>query len=141
MRSYFRFAIFVMIFVFLAACQARPEATLPVEPEPTAEDLPALITSITPEEVAPVVDAKTGKVSVLFSGYMGACETLNIVVSKPDENNRINAKVYTVNENPEQVCIEIALKFDKIIELGTLTPGEYSILVNDTDQIISFIVE
>ena len=61
------------------------------------------------------------------------CSELRVVVSDPDEQNRIAVEIYTVID-PAAICIQVLEEFDINIPMGTFEDGEYSVWVNGVES-------
>jgi hypothetical protein len=57
------------------------------------------------------------------------CDYLRIVVSEPDEQNRVNVDVYRLVD-PAGICIQMLESFDVNVSLGSLETGRYEVYVN-----------
>ncbi len=57
------------------------------------------------------------------------CHHLRVIVSAPDEQNRIQVEVYSVTD-PNVMCIQVLEPFDVRVSLGDFTEGEFSVWVN-----------
>jgi hypothetical protein len=65
-------------------------------------------------------------------GWKGnPCQQLRVVVSEPDDENRIDVEIYTLIE-PDAVCIQVLESLDINIPLGSFASGEYTVRVNGT---------
>jgi len=65
-------------------------------------------------------------------GWKGTpCHDLRIVVSEPDEQNRIHVEAYTVVD-PDVICIQMLEGFDVNVPLGAFESGEYTVWLNGT---------
>jgi hypothetical protein len=57
------------------------------------------------------------------------CNELRLNVNPPDSENKIIADAYSVID-PSKVCTEVLEPFQEYIDLGTFSPGHYSVWVN-----------
>lgn len=57
------------------------------------------------------------------------CDYLRILVSKSDEQYRINVEVYRLVD-PAGICIQMLESFDVNVSLGALEAGHYEVYVN-----------
>lgn len=57
------------------------------------------------------------------------CHQLQTEVSGPDANNRIEVRVYALVD-PEIMCAQVIEPFETMVELGSLNPGRYQVLLN-----------
>jgi hypothetical protein len=65
-----------------------------------------------------------------IEGWKGnPCQQLRVVVSEPDDQNRIDVEVYTVLES-DVVCIQVLEGLDINIPLGSFASGEYTVRLN-----------
>jgi hypothetical protein len=65
-----------------------------------------------------------------LEGWKGnPCQQLRVIVSEPDDQNRIEVEVYTVMD-PDEICIQVLENLDINIPLGSFESGEYSVWVN-----------
>ena len=58
------------------------------------------------------------------------CHQLRVIVSPPDEQNRIQVETYSVTD-PNVMCIQVLEPFDVRMAIGDFTEGEFSVWVND----------
>ena len=66
------------------------------------------------------------------AGWKGnPCQQLRVVVSDPDDQNRIDVEIYTLIE-PDAVCIQVLESLDINVPLGSFESGEYTVWVNGT---------
>jgi len=57
------------------------------------------------------------------------CHLLRVSVEKPDNENRIKVKIYSVYD-PGEVCIQMIKPFDTSIPLGSYQSGTYTVYIN-----------
>ncbi|MBU0510345.1 MAG: hypothetical protein KJ638_01415 [Chloroflexi bacterium] len=57
------------------------------------------------------------------------CHQLRVIVSEPDDQNRIQVEAYSVTD-PNVICIQVLEPLDVRVSLGDFTEGEFSIWVN-----------
>jgi len=57
------------------------------------------------------------------------CHHLRVIVSAPDEQNRIQVEAYSITD-PNVMCIQVLEPFDVRVSLGDFTEGEFSLWVN-----------
>ena len=58
------------------------------------------------------------------------CHQLRVIISEPDEQNRIQVEVYSVTD-PDVMCIQVLEPFDVQVSIGDFTEGEFSFWVNE----------
>lgn len=66
---------------------------------------------------------------VLKGSLPTPCNQLRVIAKSPDEQNRIQVKVYSITD-PEMVCIQVEEPFEANIGLGSFDPGHYSVWAN-----------
>ncbi len=57
------------------------------------------------------------------------CHQLRVIVSEPDEQNRIQIEAYSITD-PNVICTQVLEPFDVRVSLGDFTEGEFSVWVN-----------
>jgi hypothetical protein len=71
-----------------------------------------------------------GEVLLHLSGSLPTpCHRLRAEVSKPDKDNRILVKVYSLID-PNQTCIQVIQPFDSQFSLGSMKSGNYTLWIN-----------
>jgi hypothetical protein len=70
------------------------------------------------------------QISLSISGDLPTpCNELRVKIDRPDPENKINIDVYSVVD-PDKVCIQVLEPLQEYIDLGTYSPGHYSVWVN-----------
>ncbi len=77
-----------------------------------------------------LIDSQPGRASVTLRGTLPTpCHQLRVVVSQPDETNKIDLEVYSVVD-PAVICITMVQPFEASIQLGSFSSGHYTVYVN-----------
>ena len=70
------------------------------------------------------------QVSLSLSGDLPTpCHELRVKIHAPDQENKIMVETYSVVD-PNKICIQVLESFEEHINLGTFSPGHYSVWVN-----------
>jgi len=108
------------------------QGTPPVEewaPQPGDADLTRVEVEIEKTDLL-TLESFPPQYMLHVEGWKGnPCQELRVVVSEPDDQNRIDVEVYTVIE-PDVVCIQVLEGLDINIPLGSFSTGEYTVLLN-----------
>lgn len=57
------------------------------------------------------------------------CHQLRVAIDEPDQENRIQIRIYSVVD-PGEVCVQVLESFDENIPLGTPPPDYYKVFIN-----------
>lgn len=77
-----------------------------------------------------VMESFPVQVTLALSGNLpDPCHALRVVVSSPDEQNRVYVEVYSVAD-PGQICTAVLEPFNAQIPLGSFAGGEYQVYIN-----------
>ncbi|MDR3574206.1 MAG: hypothetical protein P4L50_10105 [Anaerolineaceae bacterium] len=57
------------------------------------------------------------------------CNKLQIEIGKPDANNQIQVKVYSLTD-PDKICAQVLVPFSQSIPIKNLNTGKYTVWVN-----------
>ena len=70
------------------------------------------------------------QVRMELSGHLPTpCHELRLIVSPPDDHERIEIEAYSVSD-PELMCIQSLAPFDAQVALGDFTEGEFTVWIN-----------
>jgi hypothetical protein len=69
------------------------------------------------------------QVHMIIAGNLPTpCNELRLIVSPPDDNNRIEIEAYSVTE-PNLMCTQVLEPFEARISLGNFTEGEFTVWI------------
>ncbi|HXF84322.1 MAG TPA: hypothetical protein VNK49_02955 [Anaerolineales bacterium] len=141
-----RYSIPLILVIFLiAACTPSPDTAVtspaqdatasappmeqPFAPKP--DDANFLRVPVTVQSASLLVrESYPPQIALALSGELPTpCHQLRVAVKEPDAENKIVIEVYSVI-SPETICIQVIKSFEETVELGTFSPGHYSVWVN-----------
>jgi hypothetical protein len=77
-----------------------------------------------------VMESFPVQVTLALSGNLpDPCHALRVVVSSPDEQNRVYVEVYSMAD-PGQICTAVLEPFNAQVPLGSFAGGEYQVYIN-----------
>jgi hypothetical protein len=89
--------------------------------------LPALV-FIDSNEIL-LLESYPVQVHMIIAGNLPTpCNELRLIVSPPDDNNRIEIEAYSVTE-PNLMCTQVLEPFEARISLGNFTEGEFTVWI------------
>jgi hypothetical protein len=101
----------------------------PLEPLPNEASLQRTQVYIDTYEVVVQKD-EPGNVVLRLSGTLPTpCHHLRAEVSKPDKDNKVMVKVYSLVD-PSEVCNQVVQPFESQFSLGTFKKGNYTVYIN-----------
>lgn len=135
MRSILR-SLLLLVCLIPAACAGAVSSNgggertpSPWEPQPGDENLARGEAFVDQAEIV-ILESFPPQFRLKLTGTLPTpCHQLRVVVSEPDEQERIDVEVYSVVD-PDQVCIQVVEPFEANIPIGSFTSGEYTVLVN-----------
>jgi hypothetical protein len=103
--------------------------TSPLDPLPNEDSLQRGQAYIDTYEVIAQKD-QPGNVLLKLSGTLPTpCHHLRAEVSKPDKDNKVMVKVYSLVD-PNEVCSQVVEPFESQFSLGTFKGGNYTVYIN-----------
>ena len=151
--------LLIVFGLLLAACAGQSPTSEPVPPEPTPEN-PLWTPPPTPVVYEPppnpyepgkgdesmqrgevfidsqavqVVEGDPLAYELVVSGSLPTpCHELRVMVSVPDEQNRMDVTIFSLVD-PAEICIQILEPFEATIPLGTYPGGTYPVWVNGVE--------
>ncbi len=109
-----------------SAVEATPS---PLEPLPDEEKMIHGGAFVESAEVV-LLESNPVQVNLVVKGTLPTpCHFLRAEVGEPDENGRIDVKLYSLTE-PGVICIQVLQPFETTIPLGSYPGGSYTVYVN-----------
>jgi hypothetical protein len=103
--------------------------TSPLEPLPNEDSLQRAQVYIDTYEVVVQKD-QPGNVLLKLGGSLPTpCHHLRAEISKPDKDNKVMVKVYSLVD-PNEVCNQVVQPFESQFSLGTFKGGNYTVYIN-----------
>lgn len=101
----------------------------PLEPLPNEENLQRGQVFIEMAEISVPESAPATAILHLKGSLPTPCHHLRAEVSKPDAENRIMVKIYSLVD-PNLVCMQVIQSFDSQFSLGKYKSGNYTVWIN-----------